>query len=497
MFKVGQKADSGGFENYQSLKMLQEKGLLPSIIKYCQMDCKLLYDVYIAFRLGVNEFLKGDIIPQTFVSASSLAFQIWLKNYYKFDSKEPIFGLYRTEYEEVKKSYFGGLTQVYRRHLVKGYYYDINSSYPSVMCGKTPISLHKIVERMELKGFTPEKTLDDHFYLYKLESFRFPKSCFFPSIPIRTKEGNFYLLEASKPHEIWVWDHLLKNIIKETPNFEYVIESAFIFKSGDIFSEMINTVYPLKSSENPALKAFAKLLMNSVYGKTGQKLFPTRKIHGCFLKDNSIEEVVKHIQSLDRTYSDENPASLVGITRLQTETTQSFILDYDKSSETPTHPGSLMFIASFITSRARLKLLEMMQICEKEGNHVYYVDTDSIFVQKKFNPRYVDQSVLGLWKLEDEIKEARFFGSKSYVYTTESGKEVKKFKGIPREVLKGLDLWSLSDEQMTAILEQTWLKKWGYVENKPSSKVLKETLNRRVYLGQKDSKPFKNLAEII
>lgn len=495
-FGVGEKAESGGFQHYTSLESIEKNIGMKKVIKYCKQDTKLVFDIYTKFRETVNKEFGKEYIPKTFISASSLAFKIWLKNFYKFDSLKPLKGLLQCEYDEIKNSYFGGYSMVFEKRMTHGFYYDINSAYPSVMCGKMPTFIDKrFKKRGDIDAILMGRRDPDKVYLFKLSSFKFPPDTYAPSIPCRVAQGNLYPLESTSINESWVWDHLLDNIFRTSKDFECEIVEIISFHTDTIFKKMIEEIYPMKQNPNPAIKAFVKLLLNSVYGKTGQRQFPDRVLRGGYKEKADFKEVLKEIQSFDRTYNPKNPKTLKEFSKLSFGGAVSYILDYDSSSETPTHPGSLVFIASYITSMARLKLISMIQECVAVGNYPKYCDTDSLVLEFELPNGYIHSTTLGLWKLEAEIMEAWFFGSKTYIYRDRNGNEVKKMKGIPAEVLKEVDLWKLSEADLQVKLGQTWHRKWGEVISIDMTKKLRQTLNRRIFNKEGKSRPLRNVLE--
>ncbi len=69
-----------------------------------------------------------------------------------------------------KQSYFGGVTQVIRRDIVDGYYYDINSHYPNSMIGEMPQYYWKIEGNIDDGSvFKQDERSWEGFYEYAKE----------------------------------------------------------------------------------------------------------------------------------------------------------------------------------------------------------------------------------------------------------------------------------------------------------------------------------------
>ena len=148
--------------------------------------------------------------------------------------------------------------------------------------------------------------------------------------------------------------------------------------------------------------------------------------------------------------------------------------------------GALIYIASYITSTARLKLFKAIYSIINRGGQIYYCDTDSIYTNIQLDNEYISDIELGKWKLEYKVDKARFFGSKSYIIVKDNGEQLIKFKGIPKKYLPAnnrLLNWEEDNyQEFFTEIETTWRRKFGYVENIPMKKIIRQTLNKRIYL---------------
>lgn len=101
-------------------------------------------------------------------------------------------------------------------------------------------------------------------------------------------------------------------------------------------------------------------------------------------------------------------------------------------------PGSLVRIASFVTARARCKLLDAMHTIGSEN--VYYCDTDSIVFNKNFEHKisHTYGKDLGMFEVQHKgfkFLKCDFISAKCYYFLIEDERdhtvhEIVKFKGI-------------------------------------------------------------------
>lgn len=102
-------------------------------IDYLEKDLKSLYEVIRKFSEYI--FLKYSIQVNQSVTISSLAMKIFLKKYYS--DNIPLINQ-RSIYDDIKNSYFGGITEVYKPYGENLYYYDVNSLYPYAALNPMP-----------------------------------------------------------------------------------------------------------------------------------------------------------------------------------------------------------------------------------------------------------------------------------------------------------------------------------------------------------------------
>lgn len=80
-------------------------------------------------------YYKHNLQVSSCLTISSIAIKLFLNKYYK-DNLALINK--RSIYEDIKLSYFGGVTEVYRPYGENLYYYDVNSLYPYAALNSMP-----------------------------------------------------------------------------------------------------------------------------------------------------------------------------------------------------------------------------------------------------------------------------------------------------------------------------------------------------------------------
>jgi hypothetical protein len=184
------------------------------------------------------------------------------------------------------------------------------------------------------------------------------------------------------------------------------------FDSKYLFNEYIEEFYKLKSQVKGGERYVVKLLLNGLYGYFG------RKSEGLFVDYTPLGGGASLEEGLTPTRELHSRVPL-------TDNYDLTILSGYK------HTPANVAIAAAITAYSRI-LINQFKV--DPNNVCFYSDTDSVFLQKPLDPKWIGPE---LGKFKDElngefITEAIFMKWKTYAYKTSDGKSKVVMAGIPR-----------------------------------------------------------------
>ena len=322
----------------------------------------------------------------------------------------------------IRRSYFGGI--VYKNSelvdslegYISGLVYDVNSLYPSVMRARLlPYGLPLSFNGDYNKSDIDKKEYPLYFQEIRVKKFHI-KHGFIPNVQIRNSQ-NFNGTVYAKSNKYIDFDGLEKyeecNFVFSNIQLEYFLKSydvegldyirGIAFKgSYGIFDRYIDTFMEMKKNGKGAIRATAKLFLNSLYGKFGMN--PIKE-----------EKIIDYQENTFSTISTDNDGNK---------------LDYlDK--------GVFIAMASFITSYAREVLLTSI---EKVYDRFLYCDTDSIHITGYDIPNItIHDKNLGAWKLEGKFTKAKYIGAKRYAEYIDNKWDIKCC-GLSRDIMEKITM---------------------------------------------------------
>lgn len=363
-------------------------------IKYNVQDSRITYEFVKWFQKELMSF--GAELD---ITISRIALQTFRRKF--FD--DLWFSPKRRINDFVREAYYGGRTEVFKRGKVSDLnYYDVNSLYPSVMLDAIPHpNTAKFIEKFEMKHLG---------YSGVARAEVFCPDNIFPYLPFRTKTGKLIFPTGTFSG---TWTTYELNVALSLGYKILKLENGIIYtEKKEFFRDYVNTLYEkrmkFKKEKNPAELIF-KLLLNSLYGKFGQRGTAEEWIHASEYTDDMFEDVKEIIAD-----------AYIRVRK-------------DMKESTFIHP----IVSAYITAYARTKLYFILI-----KNDPYYCDTDSLFTKNEIKT----SDRLGDLKLECKIKSGIIVKPKCYFIDTDDMKKPiqAKIKGAKRltpegfrEVLEG------------------------------------------------------------
>lgn len=372
------------------------------LIPYCKRDVEILVQLW----RNLYQFVKGNDLGNVGKTLPSQAFNAY-RHRFMF---HPIYIHDNERVSQIEReAYHGGRCSCFQVGDIQGDYFyklDVNSMYPYVMHEyQYPVKMiHKlggmglpelmdkinryaIVARCTLNTDEPVYPVDHHGHIV------YPVGVFHTTL---TTPELAYAIEH---------DHLV------------TITTCMIYETAPIFAEYVAYFYELKQryaqEPNSPYYTFAKLYLNSLYGKFGQLATHWERLDG----ENAItrgSDVIVRV-SQKREINVYRFGSTVWTKEVQGESFNSF-------------PA----IAGHVTAYARMYLWRLITLCGRD--HVFYTDTDSLITDETGYQRlspYLDASTLGMLKIEDDGDTLTIQAPKVY----RLGDHAKR-KGIPKHAVQ-------------------------------------------------------------
>lgn len=353
--------------------------------RYCKRDVEILIA---AFR-SLTTYLFDQRISRLCYTIGSTAMAAYLLSHYH---TKILIHNNREAVNLERASYKGGRTECfYLGELNNGPYYivDVNSLYPFVMRANLyPISYRKILNSptcRSLRRYLKSKAViakvlistDRPVYAVRRERTLFPVGIFWETL--------------TTPELLYGFKH---GHIKE-------IATAVVYEQAEIFTGFVDRFYKLrqgfKAQKDDLYDYFTKKLMNSLYGKFGQKGEIWNLIGDAPNEPDRTEDLIDVVTHRRR--------------RLRYLLGQVFeLIGHEETRH------SFPAISSHVTAYARLYLYKLMQVVGP-GNF-YYCDTDSLFVNlpgKTRLSKYLSNSELGGLKLDQTTDKITIYGLKDYI----------------------------------------------------------------------------------
>jgi hypothetical protein len=196
------------------------------------------------------------------------------------------------------------------------------------------------------------------------------------------------------------------------------IKVCAAYKKAKLFNTFVDYFYTerlkYRDEKNPAFAYICKLILNSLYGKFGQR--------------NSV--MIEEIQ----TSSDRNFRELIWHVQEKKYYIHQIFYGLEQTICLQEEEGlnSMPAIAAHVTDYARIYLWYIIE--KAQMKNCYYCDTDSLIVNRRGYKRLqddLDSDVLGMIKVEEVTEYMEIRGAKNYTF----GKD-DKIKGVKKTAKK-------------------------------------------------------------
>ena len=322
----------------------------------------------------------------------------------------------------VRDSYYGGRCEVFRTDILeKGLYIDRVSMYPAEMkfqyyptgipfWVKSKEALLKIIKTQEKLGFIRARIK-----------------------PTEKCKTNYPILPVKVETKVMFLNTTIEGTYT-VPELNYAIAKGYevdpimgliYSKKQKIFNEFIDTFYPIKQHAEGGAKKVAKILLNSCYGKFGQRFRMTQSKFSYFTNEDKLIDFIE----------EHNPLKV----RKAPDSNVWIVTEVEESLVKRTFMN--VSIASYVTAYGRLSLTKFIHELEDSNVDIWYCDTDSVVIKRfvKENGNIIDlkerytskNHELGDWDIEQEFDRVKFLAPKAYI-SIQNNKPKLKLKGVER-----------------------------------------------------------------
>lgn len=398
-----------GIIDYEKYSNVQAKEDLPQeVVDYAILDALILVRYWNASKknLEVKRLTISSIVYNEFKAFYGKT--KFISHFGGYIDKKTINNVIsKEEFLEFYKGYKGGLVLVKNgikdvELKVDGYSYDVNSMYPWVMKTKLmPYGKPSSIKYENVENVAILKVYINKAYILDEEI-----PCFVFSQSKLTDEHQKH--KKLIIDEVIVVTEFEFELIKKYYFIDFQILNKWYFKASYIFKNFISELEEQKTNaKNEADRQVAKIKLNSLYGKFGQKFLRSQRIlikKEDLLPDQGVKFEIGNYYEVSK------------------------IEEVDLISYVP--------VALFITSYARVHLLENII---KNKERFLYADTDSIYLDGMQEGLQIDETSFGAFKLENRFSRFKYIKAKCYIFETLDGKITTKIAGLSKDKHKDIN----------------------------------------------------------
>lgn len=434
-------------------------------IEYCENDLIILKQVLKNIFNIIEKYDKR--VLNTSFSFSSISYKLFKK---KFDFFEVCdYNLPLVEYEYIRKSYFGGRTEVFGNpdegEII--HYFDFSGMYAQCMKNKfvvgNPVFKKKNLNVAEIGLHTVK--IYSNFNYPILPSYYNKKLLFLNGEFVGTfthVELKYFLEKGGQ-----IRDHY----------------SSYVYEKEDyVFKNYVEEFIKIRE-KGVYYKIFGKVMNNGLYGS-----FALQEDKEETVIVYSDEELSAYIEATDvKSWKKVNNCIILKI--IKNNRSKNFL---DKKGKWAKEGKRNLIYASYISSYARIKLYEGFLEILKNGGKLYYCDTDSFFAGFKEN--YLNKN-MGEIKWSKIYDDAVFISPKFYFLKKEKNEE-SVFKGIASNSYKFDEIKKNFYDNKEKIIFKNQLnftkKEYVLVQKYLEKKVSINNYDKRIFIkNKKETIPIK------
>ena len=387
--------DFDTIEDYELFLALYKNHTLESYTKqYCLTDVKITKEfVEIVHQLSIKESVS--IITDRVYSAPGLSLKIFLAKY----NKKNIDLKYNSLLDNyVRSAYYGGRCEVFGnpKNSTKLYHFDYSGMYGWCLQQKFPYGSY-VFKNTNLNINTP-----GYYYI------EYSSNMEIPVLPHHNPLNNKLMFTNGRNSGVFWFEEI--QLFQQEGGIIHDVKSGVVFDNYDYcFDTFVDHFNKLRTLGG-AYKVFSKFIVNSLYGKLGNKQYEVETVFITY---------TQYLEMLKKNVEITNVSSINNI----------FLVSY-KVKRNQHQKFGIQF-AGVITAKARVRLYKTLKEIQKNGGRLLYCDTDSYFVE-------YEKDVLGethgeaYWdpnKSDTVIEDAVYIAPKMYGLKYKNH-EVVKLKGI-------------------------------------------------------------------
>ena len=340
--------------------------------------------------------LGNGLLPS--YTSATFALRLWRLKF----QKEALRGISFRDNDYIRQAYAGGRSEIIKRTLKKGYYYDINSMYANMMRQDMPIGriCDTLTRTQGAIGFYECEVNQSAIHMPPL----------WQKIHNASKSKDMLCFPKDTFTGIFDGDEI-DNAIKAGAKVK-IIRGIEWEDKKPIFKEFIEYIYNLREkTQYEWFNSFLKQVLVSFYGKFAENKDNYRQTVQC-IDEKDYNNYINDINNETFIIDDDN---------LIVEVAKK-IVKYNRNNYNLPH------FSAHIAALGRIEIYN--QAIKADAA---YIETDALFTSKKLKTG----TELGNWKLIGKVKNAEFLLSKTYSYEMD-GKTHYVAAGISDDVNKSV-----------------------------------------------------------